>query len=133
MTRKRPTSRHTRTPDSRHRYDPPNVVAGRRSGTYSMATAESSSGASAARDVVARIERLPISTWHLKVRVIVGAPTFFDAFDALAIATVLPAIVPLWRLNPQQIGLLISAGFLGQLIGALVFGWISERYGRITA
>jgi putative MFS transporter len=86
-----------------------------------------------ADQVVARIERLPVSAWHVKTRIIVGVATFFDAFDALAIATVLPAIVPLWKLGGPQIGFLISAGFLGQLIGALLFGWVSERYGRMTA
>ncbi|MFL6930759.1 MAG: MFS transporter [Xanthobacteraceae bacterium] len=98
-------------------------------------TAANTGGASAhfADEVVARIERLPASAWQVKVRIIIGIATFFDAFDALAIASVLPAIVPLWKLSPQQIGLLISAGFLGQLMGALVFGWVSERYGRITA
>jgi MFS transporter, putative metabolite:H+ symporter len=84
-------------------------------------------------DVIARIERLPTSWWHVKARIIIGAATFFDAFDALAIASVLPAIVPLWKLSPPQIGLLISAGFLGQLVGALLFGWVSERFGRMTA
>jgi putative MFS transporter len=38
----------------------------------------------------------------------------------------------MWKLTPPQIGLLISAGFLGQLVGALFFGWIAERYGRVT-
>ena len=101
-----------------------------------MATANTSAqraGAHGVDDVVARIERLPTSAWQVKARIIVGIATFFDAFDALAIATVLPAIVPLWKLAPQQIGFLISAGFLGQLIGALLFGWVSERYGRMTA
>lgn len=84
-------------------------------------------------DVVARIERLPISWWHVKTRIIVGVATFFDAFDALAIATVLPVLAPLWKLTPPQIGILISAGFLGQLVGALLFGWVAERFGRMTA
>ena len=84
-------------------------------------------------DVVARIERLPISWWHVKARIIIGVATFFDAFDALAIAFVLPVLVPAWKLAPGQIGLLISAGYLGQLVGALVFGWVAERRGRITA
>jgi putative MFS transporter len=89
--------------------------------------------AGAVDNVVARIERLPTSWWHVKTRIVVGVATFFDAFDALAIATVLPALVPMWKLAPQQIGLMISAGFLGQLVGALLFGWIGERFGRMHA
>jgi putative MFS transporter len=83
-------------------------------------------------DIVARVERLPVSWWHVKTRIIIGVATFFDAFDALAIASVLPAIVPMWKLTPPQIGFLISAGFVGQLFGALFFGWIAEKYGRMT-
>jgi putative MFS transporter len=82
--------------------------------------------------IVARVERLPVSWWHVKTRIIIGVATFFDAFDALAIASVLPAIVPMWKLTPPQIGFLISAGFLGQLLGALFFGWLAEKYGRMT-
>ena len=84
-------------------------------------------------DVVARIERMPISWWHVRTRIIIGVATFFDAFDALAIAFVLPVLVPMWKLNGPQIGFLIAAGYLGQLAGALFFGWIAERYGRLTA
>ena len=50
-------------------------------------------------EIVSRIERLPISGWHVKARVIIGVATFFDAFDALAIAFVLPVLVPLWKLT----------------------------------
>ena len=84
-------------------------------------------------DVVARIERLPISAWHVKARVVIGVATFFDAFDALTIAFVLPVLAPLWKLQGPQIGLLISAGYLGQLAGALLFSWIAQRFGRVRA
>jgi putative MFS transporter len=90
-------------------------------------------GRSTVDDIVARLERLPTSWWQVQTRIIVGVATFFDAFDALAIASILPVIVPLWKLSPQEIGLMISTGFLGQLLGALLFGWIAERYGRMTA
>ena len=92
----------------------------------------SAAPAATAAQVVARIERIPVSWWHVRTRIIIGTATFFDAFDALAIASVLPVLVPMWKLTPPQIGLLISAGFLGQLLGALFFGWIAERYGRIN-
>ena len=81
--------------------------------------------------IAARIERLPFSPWHVKVRLIMGVATFFDAFDALAIAYVLPVLIPLWKLAPAQIGLLISMGFAGQLVGAILFGWLAERFGRV--
>lgn len=82
------------------------------------------------QDVVSRLERLPLSSWQVKTRVVVGTATFFDAFDALAIAYILPAIIPLWHLAPSDIGWLISAGYVGQLIGAIAGGWLAERYGR---
>ena len=83
--------------------------------------------------IAARIERLPLSPWHLKLRVIMGIALFFDAFDALAIAYVLPVLIGMWKLAPGEIGLLISAGFAGQLVGAIFFGWLAERIGRIPA
>jgi len=82
--------------------------------------------------IAARIERLPLSPWHLKLRIIMGIALFFDAFDALAIAYVLPVLIGMWKLAPSQIGLLISAGFAGQLVGAIFFGWLAERIGRIN-
>jgi MFS transporter, putative metabolite:H+ symporter len=82
------------------------------------------------RHVVARLERLPYCSWHLKMRLIICTAWFFDAFDSIAIAVVLPPLIGLWHLNPQHIGPLIGIGFLGQLVGAIAFGWIAERWGR---
>lgn len=83
--------------------------------------------------VVERLERLPLTRWQVKARVIVGVATFFDAFDALTIAYVLPVLIPLFKMSPQDVGLLISSSYVGQIIGALFFGWIAERYGRMPA
>jgi MFS transporter, putative metabolite:H+ symporter len=91
------------------------------------------SAGSYAGEVAARIERLPVTSYQIRARVIIGTATFFDAFDALAIAYILPVIAPLWNLRAQEVGILISAGFLGQLIGALVFGWVAERHGRMRS
>src|SRR5258708_22886344 len=86
-----------------------------------------------AADISSRIERMPISSWHVKARILVGTATFFDAFDALTIAQVLPVLAVLWKLTGPEIGFLISVGYLGQLLGALFFGWLAERKGRVVA
>jgi putative MFS transporter len=83
--------------------------------------------------VIARIERLPFTWFHLKARILVGTATFFDAFDALAIAYVLPVLIPQWQLTPTAIGALISIGYVGQALGAIFFGWLAERRGRMLA
>ena len=84
-------------------------------------------------NIIARLERIPYSFWHVKMRLIVGVATFFDAFDAVTIAYVLPVIVPLWKISPTEIGSLIAISYIGQLIGAVFFGWYAERSGRIRA
>jgi MFS transporter, putative metabolite:H+ symporter len=94
--------------------------------------ADSSSGhAEVIRDIAARIERLPFSRWHLKARILIGTATFFDAFDALTIAQIIPVLRPLWNLSGTQAGLLISTGYLGQLVGAILAGIFAERWGRL--
>ncbi|HUD87620.1 MAG TPA: MFS transporter [Xanthobacteraceae bacterium] len=81
--------------------------------------------------IAARMERLPLSRWHNKMRLIVGSTNFSDAFDALTIAYVLPALIPLWQLHPAEIGALISIGYAGQVVGGLLSGWLADRYGRV--
>jgi putative MFS transporter len=85
----------------------------------------------AAAALTARMEQLPPSGWQIRARVIMGSATFFDAFNALSIAFVLPVLVPLWHIAAPQIGLMIAASYVGQLVGALAFSWAAERYGRI--
>jgi MFS transporter, putative metabolite:H+ symporter len=90
-------------------------------------------GVGSPADVTSRIERLPFSSWQVKARLMIGTATFFDAFDALVIAQVLPVLVPIWHLEGAQVGLLISCGYLGQLAGALGFSALAERKGRVPA
>jgi putative MFS transporter len=81
--------------------------------------------------VAARLDRLPFSSFHIKVRLILGIATFFDAVDLLAISFALPAIAGPWQLSPVQIGGVISAAFAGQIIGAFLGGWAAELIGRL--
>jgi putative MFS transporter len=49
----------------------------------------------------------------------------------MTIAFALPVLIGPWAIKPQYIGLLISAGFLGQMLGAIGFGRVAERIGRL--
>ena len=94
----------------------------------------SSSGSGlTAEQISARMERLPFSPYHARILSIVGACSFFDAFDSLAISYVLPVLVVLWHFTPADTGLLISTGYVGQVLGAWGFSWAAERFGRVKA
>ena len=82
--------------------------------------------------VIARLERLPISRELTVARIVIGSATFFDAYTVLAIAYAMPVLAREWNLTPGQIGTIISAGYLGQVFGALFFGWLAERIGRLN-
>lgn len=84
-------------------------------------------------EIIARLERLPFSRFHLRLAAILGVGTFFDAFDALAIAIALAVIFTTLHIGFVNAGLLISAAYVGQFIGAWIFGFLSETYGRKPA
>lgn len=85
----------------------------------------------AAAEISARIERLPFSAWHVRLVAVVGTAHLLDAFDSLAIALVLPVLSEIWHLSPSQIGLIISVGYVGQMVGAVGLSWLAERFGRL--
>lgn len=80
--------------------------------------------------IVARMERLPFTRKHWTIAALLSTGTFFDAFDSLIIGSVLAVIVSSLNIPIQAAGILVSAAFAGQLIGALVAGVLSEVVGR---
>src|SRR4029450_11367995 len=102
--------------------------------TVDMSTSYAGAGGSAAvanAELVARLERLPVTRRLLLIRIIIGSATFFDAYTVLVIAFAMPQLVEEWHLTPGQVGMILSAGYLGQLVGAIVFGWVAEKIGRL--
>jgi len=81
----------------------------------------------------ARIDRMPFSAWHARLLAILGGAHLFDAFDATALAFILPVLVGIWHLSPAQVGILISASYAGQMFGAIGGGILAERVGRLRA
>ena len=89
------------------------------------------SAAVANAELVARLERIPVTRRLLLIRIIIGSATFFDAYTVLVIAFAMPSLVEQWSLTPAWVGFILSAGYVGQLIGAILFGWVAEKIGRM--
>jgi putative MFS transporter len=83
--------------------------------------------------IAARIDRIPTGRFHIKLASMVGVGTFFDGFDAISLAVVLPLVVTTFGIGFGQAGLIISAGYAGQFVGALLIGMLSDRIGRSKA
>ncbi len=99
-------------------------------GAIPHGSAATPAGAANAK-LVARLERLPVTPRLMLLRVIVGIATFFDAYTVLAIAFSMPQLVSEWKLAPADVGMIISAGYVGQLLGAILFGSLAEKIGRL--
>ncbi|MGW0550309.1 MFS transporter [Streptomyces altiplanensis] len=92
---------------------------------------DASPGLAVRADIAARFERLPLSRWHVLVRVAIGMVTFFEAFDQLLIAYTLPELSQEWGLTRSQGTLVLTVGSIGMLIGALFSGRMADRFGRV--
>lgn len=78
------------------------------------------------------IEQVGFGRFQKKLMWICGLGWAADAMEVLLIAFALPAISQEWNLTNTQKGMLGTAIFLGMLLGAWTWGWLSDRIGRKT-
>ncbi len=78
----------------------------------------------------ARLDRLPISSFHRRIFWLIGAGMFFDGYDLYVGTTVLGATVKSGFSSLAQNAQFVSLTFLGMTIGALITGFLGDRYGR---
>src|SRR3979411_1962875 len=78
----------------------------------------------------ARLDRLPISSFHYRIFLLVGAGMFFDGYDLYIAGGVLASAVqptfPTRAINMQ----FISLTFVGMTLGALITGFVGDALGR---
>jgi MFS family permease len=83
-------------------------------------------------DVPARLDRLPWGRFHTLLVAALGITWIFDGLEvtlAGALAGALKAS-PLLRFSNTDVGLTASAYLAGAVLGALLFGWLTDRLGR---
>lgn len=66
----------------------------------------------------------------LKLLMVIGTAWLFDAADVALLSFIMPLIKKEWFLNDNQIGLVSSITTVGMMIGALLFGYLADKFGK---
>ncbi|SEG58657.1 MFS transporter [Bosea lathyri] len=85
-----------------------------------------------ATDVPARLDRLPWSHFHTLVVVALGVTWILDGLEVTLAGSVSGALKesPTLRFTNTEIGMAGAAYIAGAVLGALFFGWLTDRLGR---
>src|SRR6201997_3592824 len=81
----------------------------------------------------ARLDRLPITSFHRRIMWLLGFVFFFELGDINSFSFAAPAIRIGWHLSSSTIGFITSATFVGMFGGATTGGWFSDHIGRKRA
>jgi MFS family permease len=89
-------------------------------------------GISITTHIPARLDRLPWSRFHLLVVVALGVTWILDGLEVTIVGSIGPVLQnsQTLGLSAQEIGSAGSAYVVGAVIGALLFGWLTDRFGR---
>ena len=78
----------------------------------------------------ARLDRLPLSSFHRRILMLIGIGMFFDGFDVYVAATVLGATLKTGFSTLAQNAQFVSVTFVGMMLGSFITGFLGDRYGR---
>ncbi len=83
-------------------------------------------------DIPARLDRLPWSRFHSLVVVALGITWILDGLEVTIAGSIAGALQqsPVLRFSASEIGLVSSAYLGGAVSGALLFGYLTDRFGR---
>ena len=83
-------------------------------------------------DIPARIDRLPWSRFHLLVVVALGVTWILDGLEVTIVGSIGPILQDkrTLGLTDQDIGSVAACYVAGAVAGAILFGWLTDRYGR---
>jgi len=81
-------------------------------------------------DLTTRLDRLPWGRFHTIVTIALSLGWMLDAFETNIIGSVLGQVKSVWHLSTAQGFDLVSSWVVGIFVGAVLFGYYSDRKGR---
>ncbi|CAN7221176.1 MFS transporter [Phenylobacterium sp. LjRoot225] len=83
-------------------------------------------------DVPARLDRLPFARFHWLVVTALGVTWILDGLEVTLVGSLSPAIASpaALGLTSREVGLTGSAYILGAVLGAILFGRLTDKFGR---
>ncbi len=97
-----------------------------------MDQAVSQQGGTLETKVPARLDRLPFGRFHLHVIIALGITWILDGLEVTLAGSMAGALKdsPVLHFTDQDIGLAGTSYLIGAVLGALGFGWLTDRLGR---
>jgi MFS family permease len=98
----------------------------------SVAPSSSRGGAPVKTDIPGRLDRLPWSRFHLLIVVGLGVTWILDGLEVTIVGALGPALQSsqTLHLSSANLGAVASFYVVGAVTGALVSGWVTDRFGR---
>lgn len=89
-------------------------------------------GSIAETDIPARLDRLPWGRFHTLVVVALGITWVLDGLEVTLAGSVAGALrqSPVLQFSSRDVGFAASAYLAGAVLGAVFFGWLTDRLGR---
>src|SRR5947209_17271019 len=94
--------------------------------------AGSAAGGIVETDIPARLDRLPWGRFHTLVVVALGVTWILDGLEVTLTGAISGALKasPVLHFSNTEVGLASSAYLVGAVLGAVFFGWLTDRLGR---
>lgn len=78
------------------------------------------------------LDETRLTGFHWRVMALIIAGLFFDLFDVAILGSLAPDFIAKHFATPSQVAIVASSTFLGLLIGSIVQGELTDRFGRKT-
>ena len=76
------------------------------------------------------LDNQKVSRFHWHMVLTAGMGFFTDAYDLFVIGIVTSILVPVWHITTMQIAVLNGASLASAALGSVIFGWLSDLFGR---